>query len=122
MGEPLRLRPRLEAPLASLLEAGSFLHSLVDALGSPLDVLVPERAAENARRFHAVYREHHLAGRVYFAHKANQSGSLVRRLAAEDPAAVGVDVASLGELRHALGCGFTPDRIMATGPKDPEFL
>jgi diaminopimelate decarboxylase len=122
VGEPLRLRPRLESPLASLLDAGPFLHSLVDALGSPLNVLLPERAAENARRFHAVYREHHLAGRVYFAHKANQSGSLVRRLAAEDPAAVGVDVASLGELRHALGCGFTPDRIMATGPKDPEFL
>jgi diaminopimelate decarboxylase len=33
-----------------------------------------------------------------------------------------VDVASLGELRHALGCGFTPDRILATGPKDTEFL
>ncbi|MEU0965072.1 Y4yA family PLP-dependent enzyme [Streptomyces sp. NPDC005917] len=122
MGEPLRLRPRLEPPLSSLLDAGSFLHSLVDALGSPLNVLLPERMAENAQRFHAVYREHHLAGRVYFAHKANQSSSLVRRLAVEDPAAVGVDVASLGELRHALGCGFTPDRIMATGPKDPEFL
>jgi len=122
VAEPLPLRPRLEPPLASLLDAGPFLHSLVDALGSPLDVLLPERAAHNARRFHAVYRRHHLAGRVYFAHKANQSASLVRRLAAEDPAVVGIDVASLGELRHALGCGFTPDRIMATGPKDPDFL
>ncbi|MGW4890476.1 Y4yA family PLP-dependent enzyme [Streptomyces murinus] len=122
MSEPLCLRPRLETPLASLLDAGSFLHSLVGVLGSPLNVLLPERAAENARRFHAVYREHHLAGRVYFAHKSNRSGSLVRRLAAEVPATVGVDVASLGELRHVLGCGFTPDRIMATGPKDPEFL
>jgi diaminopimelate decarboxylase len=31
-------------------------------------------------------------------------------------------VASLEELRHALSCGFTGDRVMATGPKDPEFL
>ncbi|MEU9731672.1 Y4yA family PLP-dependent enzyme [Streptomyces sp. NPDC048002] len=122
MDEPLRLRPRLEPPLASLVQAGSFLHALVDALGSPLNVLLPEQAAENARRFRSVYRAHHLAGRVHFAHKANQSSALLRRLAAEDPAAVGVDVASLGELRHALGSGFTPDRIMATGPKDPEFL
>ncbi|MFJ9034221.1 Y4yA family PLP-dependent enzyme [Streptomyces sp. NPDC102274] len=122
MGEHLFLRPRLEPPLTSLLDDGTFLHSLVDALGSPLNVLLPERMAENAHRFQAVYREHHLAGRVYFAHKANQSSALVRRLAAEDPAAIGVDVASLGELRHALGCGFTPDRIMATGPKDPDFL
>jgi diaminopimelate decarboxylase len=112
----------VEPPLASLLGAAPLLHSLVDALGSPLDVLLPEVVAENARRFRSVYRRHHLAGRVYFAHKANRSSALVRRLAAEDPGAVGVDVASLEELRHALSCGFTGDRLMATGPKDPEFL
>ncbi|PJE99405.1 diaminopimelate decarboxylase [Streptomyces carminius] len=111
----------MEPPLASLLRAESFLHSLADALGSPLNVLLPEVVAENAARFRAVYRRHRLAGRVYFAHKANRSAALVRRLAAED-AAVGVDVASLGELRHALSCGFTGERIMATGPKDAEFL
>lgn len=122
MGAPLYLRPRVDPPLASLLTDRPFLHSLVDALGSPLNVLLPEAIAENAARFRAVYRRHHLTGRVYFAHKANRSSSLVRRLAAEDPAAIGLDVASLEELRHALGCGFTGDRIMATGPKDPEFL
>ncbi|WP_030802015.1 Y4yA family PLP-dependent enzyme [Streptomyces sp. NRRL S-337] len=122
MGVPLYLQPRLEPSLTSLLDAGVFLHSLVDALGSPLNVLLPEQIAENTERFRAVYREHHLAGRVYFAHKANRSSALVRRLAAMDSAATGVDVASLGELRHALACGLTPDRVMATGPKDPEFL
>lgn len=119
---PLFLRPRVEPPLASLLGDAPFLHSLVDALGSPLNVLLPEVLAENAERFRDVYRRHHLAGRVYFAHKANRSSALVRRLAACDSAAVGVDVASLEELRHALGCGFTGDRILATGPKDAEFL
>ncbi|MGC9497460.1 Y4yA family PLP-dependent enzyme [Streptomyces sp. WG7] len=112
----------MDQPLASLLGAAPFLHSLVDALGSPLNVLLPETVAANAERFRAVYRRHHLAGRVYFAHKANRSSALLRRLAAEDPVAVGVDVASLAELRHALSCGFTGDRVMATGPKDPEFL
>ncbi len=122
MDVPLYLRPRVEPPLASLLGAAPFLHSLVDALGSPLNVLLPETVAENAARFRAVYRRHRLTGRIYFAHKANRSSALVRRLAAEDPAAVGIDVASLEELRHALGCGFTGDRVMATGPKDAEFL
>ncbi|AQS71418.1 Y4yA family PLP-dependent enzyme [Streptomyces pactum] len=122
MDVPLYLRPRVDQPLASLLGAAPFLHSLADALGSPLNVLLPETVAANVERFRAVYRRHHLAGRVYFAHKANRSSSLVRRLAAAEPAAVGVDVASLEELRHALGCGFTGDRVMATGPKDPEFL
>ncbi|MCZ9342477.1 Y4yA family PLP-dependent enzyme, partial [Streptomyces sp. TRM76130] len=119
---PLYLRPRVDPPLAGLLGDVPFLHSLVDALGSPLNVLLPEVVAENAERFRAVYRRHHLAGRVYFAHKANRSSALVRRLAACDPAEVGIDVASLEELRHAVSCGFTGDRIMATGPKDAEFL
>ncbi|MEW2399656.1 Y4yA family PLP-dependent enzyme [Streptomyces sp. NPDC046862] len=122
MRVPLYLQPRLEPPLSSLLEATPFLHSLADALGSPLNVLLPDRIAENAERFRAVYRKHHLTGRVTFAHKANRSSALLRRLAAADPASVGVDVASLGELQHALSCGFTPDRITATGPKDPAFL
>ncbi|MGP2441740.1 Y4yA family PLP-dependent enzyme [Streptomyces sp. JW3] len=112
----------MDPPLAALLGDVPFLHSLVDALGSPLNVLLPEVVAENAGRFRSVYRRHHLAGRVYFAHKANRSSALVRRLAACDPAAVGVDVASLAELRHAVSCGFTGDRVMATGPKDAEFL
>ncbi|MGA5503982.1 Y4yA family PLP-dependent enzyme [Streptomyces umbrinus] len=122
MRAPLYLQPRLEPPLTSLLDAVPFLHSLVDGLGSPLNVLLPDRIAENAERFRAVYRKHHLTGRVFFAHKANRSSALVRRLAATGPAEVGIDVASLGELRHVLGAGFTPDRVMGTGPKDPEFL
>ncbi|MFF4603690.1 Y4yA family PLP-dependent enzyme [Streptomyces sp. NPDC001339] len=116
--EPLLLRPHLEPPLASLLSASAFLHSLVDALGSPLNVVLPERLAGNVERFRAVHRRHSLAGQVFFAHKANRSSALVRRLAATG---AGIDVASLGELQHALGAGFAPDRIMATGPKDPEF-
>ncbi|UUU20202.1 Y4yA family PLP-dependent enzyme [Streptomyces sp. DSM 40750] len=122
MRAPLYLQPRLEPPLGSLLEDAPFLHSLVDSLGSPLNVLLPDRIVENAAGFRGIYHKHHLAGRVYFAHKANQASSPVRRLTATDPGTVGIDVASLRELRHALECGFTPDRIMATGPKDPEFL
>ncbi len=122
MALPLYLRPRLEPPLSALLDEAALLHSLVDALGSPLNVLLPERIAENARRFREVYRKHRLAGQVYFAHKANGSDCLVRALAAADPSVAGVDVASLGELRHALASGLGPGRLLATGPKDPEFL
>ncbi|GKQ37577.1 Y4yA family PLP-dependent enzyme [Streptomyces sp. A012304] len=118
-GQPLYLEPRSGPRLRSLLDSAELLHTLTDALGSPLNVVVPEQIAENLERFRAVYGRHHLAGQVFFAHKANRSSALLRRLAATD---AGVDVASLGELRHALGAGFPPDRIMATGPKSPEFL
>ena len=120
MVRPLYLRPHIEEPLASLLADGTLLHSLADGLGSPLNVVVPARAVENAERFLTVYHRHRLSGRVYFAHKANRSSAVLREMAAE--AKIGVDAASVGELAHALGCGFTPDRVMATGPKDAEFL
>ncbi|MGW5349781.1 Y4yA family PLP-dependent enzyme [Streptomyces sp. NPDC004031] len=121
MVQPLYLRPRVEEPLASLLADGTLLHSLADGLGSPLNVLLPHRAVENAGAFLAVHRRHRLGGRVYFAHKANRSSALLRELAAAE-SRIGVDVASVAELSHALGCGFTADRIMATGPKDAPFL
>ncbi|QES51354.1 diaminopimelate decarboxylase [Streptomyces venezuelae] len=116
---PLYLEPKLGPDLASLLGSGPFLHTLADALGSPLNVVLPDRIARNLAEFEAVFRRHRLPGRVFFAHKTNRSSALVRRLAATG---AGLDAASLGELQHALGSGFTPDRILATGPKDPEFL
>jgi diaminopimelate decarboxylase len=118
-GQPLFLEPRLESRLRSLLNVPGLLHTLTEALGSPLNVVVPDQLADNLQQFRSVYGSHHLSGQVYFAHKANRSSALLRRLAATD---AGVDVASLGELQHALGAGFTPDRITATGPKNPEFL
>lgn len=91
----------------------------MDALGSPLNVLLPDQIADNVRRFRSVLDRHRLAGRIFFAHKANRAGSLVRRLTTTEAA---LDAASLGELQHALGAGFAGSRIMATGPKDPKFL
>jgi diaminopimelate decarboxylase len=90
---------------------------MVTALGSPLGVVIPERLHENVRAFRAAYGS--LTGRIYYAHKANRSSALLREVAALD---AGVDVASLAELQHALGAGFGPDRIVATGPKNRDFL
>ncbi|GHE04915.1 Y4yA family PLP-dependent enzyme [Streptomyces alanosinicus] len=116
---PLYLAPRLGEWLRSLLAAPELLHTLTDALGSPLNMVMPDQLAANLEQFRSVYGTHRLSGQVLFAHKANRSSALLRRLAATD---AGVDVASLGELQHALGAGFTPDRITATGPKNPDFL
>ncbi|MDQ1292750.1 MAG: diaminopimelate decarboxylase [Actinomycetota bacterium] len=99
--------------------APQLLHDLVVSLGSPLNVVLPEQLADNLAEFSAVHRRHHLGGRVCFAHKANRSSALVRRLSATTGS---IDVASLPELQHALGAGFVPGRILATGPKNREFL
>ena len=91
----------------------------MNGLGSPLNVVLPHRIAANVAAFGETYRKHRLGGRIFFAHKANRSSALLREVAATE---AGADVASLGELQHALGAGFAPDRIMATGPKSREFL
>ncbi|MEV0900038.1 Y4yA family PLP-dependent enzyme [Actinoplanes sp. NPDC049802] len=113
------LQPRVDGDLRSILDGHDRLHQMVDALGSPLNLVLPDRLAANVRDFRAAVRAHGLNGGVYLAHKANRSSALIRALAATD---AGADVASLGELQHALGAGLGPDRIMATGPKSREFL
>ncbi|WP_436529002.1 Y4yA family PLP-dependent enzyme [Actinoplanes sp. HUAS TT8] len=115
----LSLTPRIDTTIQSLLDDRDYLAELLDALGSPLAVVLPQRLQKNVTAFRETYRRHHLSGRLYYAHKANRSRALLRELAAGD---TGVDVASLGELQHALGAGFTPDRIVATGPKNRDFL
>ncbi|WP_051839972.1 alanine racemase [Streptomyces sp. NRRL F-5126] len=118
MGAPLYLHPRLAPRSASLTGSTAFLHALADGLGTPLNVVIPEQIAENAARFDEVFRHHRLKGTTLFAHKASASSALLRRLAATGAS---VDVSSLQELQHALASGFTADRIVATGPKDPAF-
>ncbi|WP_307831194.1 Y4yA family PLP-dependent enzyme [Nucisporomicrobium flavum] len=105
--------------MRSALAETVLLQQLVDACGSPLSVVLPDRMADNVAAFRAVLAGHRLAGEVFFAHKANRSSALVRHLAAGD---AGIDVASLGELQHALSAGIAARRIMATGPKNREFL
>jgi diaminopimelate decarboxylase len=116
---PLQLIPRMESITQSVLAQAPLLRQLTDGLGSPLNIVLPDALDANVEAFRAVYRQHRLRGNIYFAHKANRSSALLRRLAGAD---AGVDVASLAELQHALGAGFGPGRIMATGPKNREFL
>lgn len=55
-----------------------------------------------------------------FAVKANPNRAILRHLAS---LGLGADVASGGELAHVLRAGFTPDRIVFTGPgkREPEL-
>ncbi len=113
------LHPRLEGDLQAILQDHELVRQLVAALGSPVNLVLPVQVERNLRSFREVYRRHHLGGQIYYAHKANRSHALARQLAATD---AGIDVASLVELQHALGSGFGPRHIMATGPKNREFL
>ncbi|HEY9678367.1 MAG TPA: hypothetical protein V6C76_10180 [Drouetiella sp.] len=114
----LKLTARLHNDINSFLNSGK-IFELVKALGSPLNILFPEMLEENLSGFYKMLQQHKLTGRIYFAHKANRADAIPRHLATT---VAYIDVSSVNELRHALGCGFEASRIQATGPKNTEFL
>lgn len=117
--QPLVLRPRSGSHIDDFLNERELLSTVLTACGSPLNILFPQAPAANLSSFQDVLKKNKLRGKIFFAHKANQSQSLLRELAMSE---VNCDVASANELRHALGAGFTGERLGATGPKNPEFI
>lgn len=117
--ESLKLTPRLHPAVGRLLECRSTLFDLTKALGSPLNIILPELVRQNLESFQDVFDKHGIKGRILFAHKSNQSDSIVRQLSLLD---AGLDVSSTNELRHALASGFRGERLEATGPKSLDFI
>lgn len=115
----LTLTPRVHPTIADFTKEKGTLFQLCRALGSPLNVLFPELVHDNVQGFQSVFSQFGVIGKIFFAHKCNQSESIIRRLSVEK---AGLDISSADELRHALGAGFDGSRLEATGPKNAEFL
>jgi diaminopimelate decarboxylase len=115
-----RLPARLEEPgLGVLTDELALLHELAAGIGGPYHLLFPERFDAAAAAFAAALDAAGVDGRVCFAKKANKAACWVRRCA---ELGVGVDVASLGELRAALADGVRGDALVVTGPAKGEEL
>lgn len=115
----LSLTPAIHALVNRFVEQKDILSRLTNAFGSPLNVVFPQLLRNNIKSFQDVFSKHQVDGRLYFAHKATQSSSLVSQLAIEN---VNLDVSSLNELKHALTSGFQPCRLEASGPKNLHFI
>lgn len=116
---PLRLRPRMHAIARDFLADRKTVFALADAFGSPLNVMFPQVVEENIAAFKAVYKKHRISGRVFYTSKPNKSLAVIRQAALQD---VSLDVSSEEALKRAVGCGFAPERIEATGPKNLDYL
>ena len=118
-----RSRPKVTAAqhpvIQRFLKEKELALSLIDGLGSPLNVMFPENIEETIQRFERVYNERQLQGRIFYTSKPNKSVALKKQAATTS---VGLDVSSEGELKTALSCGFQPSRIEATGPKNIDYL
>lgn len=102
-----------------VLDSG-LLHELSYAFGGPFHFLLPHRFDANLAAFRTALGDAGVEGRVYYAKKANKAAVWMERCAAHQ---AGVDVASVGELREALGHGVRGENIVVTGPaKSDELL
>ncbi|MFE2304453.1 Y4yA family PLP-dependent enzyme [Streptomyces sp. NPDC059445] len=106
-------------PFADRLHTSGLLRELAHGLGGPFHYLLPHRFDANLAAFHTALADADVDGRVYYAKKANKAAVFVERCAARGG---GVDVASLGELREALGHGVRGEDLVVTGPAKSDAL
>ena len=114
-----KFTPKLNQETRDIIENKEKLKELANCYGSPLNILFPNVMDKNISNFKETLKEHHLSGKIYYAHKCNKSNSFLKQALQNQ---INVDVASLEELKSALSNGFTGDRIEATGPKNDEFI
>ncbi|MFB9517088.1 alanine racemase [Streptomyces purpureus] len=111
----------LRHPIVSALLADhrALLGDLLDGLGSPLHVALPEVFEENVFRLRRAFAETGTDAEILFAKKANKADCYVSSAAA---LGVGVDVASTPELVKALAGGVPGHRIGVSGPEKDDTL
>ncbi|MGI5350578.1 Y4yA family PLP-dependent enzyme [Streptomyces sp. CA-250714] len=112
--------PVLPDPATDAVLASGLVEELSYAFGGPFHFLLPDAFDANLAALRTVMAEADVDGFVYFAKKANKAAVWIERCAASG---AGVDVASVGELREALGHGVRGEHLVVTGPaKSGELL
>lgn len=115
----LKFTPKVCQIMQEFLEDKQKVFNLVDCFGSPLNILFPENLDNNVIAFNEVFNEFKIKGRIFYAHKCNKSQAIIKRVIYNN---IGIDVASVQELKNALGSGFVGKNIEATGPKNEDFI
>ncbi|MFE0178401.1 Y4yA family PLP-dependent enzyme [Streptomyces sp. NPDC059002] len=105
--------PALPDPATEAVLGCGLVQELAYAFGGPFHFLLPDAFDANLAAMRGELAAAGVDGFVYYAKKANKAAVWVERCAA---GGAGVDVASLGELREALGHGVPGEHLMVTGP------
>ncbi|MFE0037276.1 alanine racemase [Streptomyces sp. NPDC059015] len=111
----------LRHPMVSslLTDHRALLADLLDGLGSPLHIVLPEIFEENVVALRRAFAEAGATADILFAKKANKADCYVRSAAA---LGVGIDAASTPELVKALAGGVPGHRIGISGPEKDDTL
>ncbi|QWF77889.1 alanine racemase [Amycolatopsis sp. CA-230715] len=117
---PFPLTALRHPTVATLLDDHrALLGDLLDGLGSPLHVVLPEVFEENIARLRQAFAETGADVDILFAKKANKAGCFVSSAAA---LGAGIDAASSAELVKALAGGVPGHRIGVSGPEKDDAL
>ncbi|MGO4614262.1 decarboxylase [Nocardia sp. 2YAB30] len=112
---PAKLHPLVRA----FLDTPGAVAETLTRFSSPAHLIFPQVYAENLATLRAELDSRLPRHRICYAHKVNQSRTLVRTA---EHAGIAIDVASPYEFASAIGAGFDPTRIEVTGPKGEAFL
>ena len=87
---PLSLPPIINPITQAFLDQEQqTVFDLVDAFGSPMNLIFPQVIDQNIKAFKEVYKKNNLAGQIYFTSKPNKSLSIMRQVSMND---VNIDV------------------------------
>ena len=119
MQRSLPLNPVVSKTEKAFLDNRHKALELIEAFGSPLNIVFPQEVKRNFERFNNLFSELELNGTILYAQKANKSFALLRELTF---AGSGTNNASLFELQRALANGCPPALAEAGGPKTEDYI
>lgn len=114
---PTPYQPAIDGRIRALLGRGNRLERWIDCFGSPLNLLFPEIALENGRRWHSTLVDSYSNTDIRYGMKACKSDALATAFAL---AGLGMDVSSWQELMAAMSALVPRERISFTGPDKPD--
>ncbi len=105
------LSPKLAPWMQRMLDSHAVLSDWLQKHGSPVHIVVGSEFRRNVRDLLSPFQQRGMSGGLFFARKANKLPWFVT-LAKDE--GIGVDTASLGEVRETLKLGVHPQRIVVT--------
>lgn len=106
------IRPDLGYVESSLHFAGISCSDLINDHGTPLYIYSRARILNNIKRLTNALESFSLPTQLLFAMKANRHPDILRFISTET--SCGIDACSPREVKLAVECGFTPNRISVT--------
>lgn len=110
---------KLSHDTKELIKNKEVLSNIGNMIGYPFSVIMPNEIKSNIDDFKTVFNNHNMNYKIFFAHKCNQSTAVVKECLFNG---INIEVSSENELKHSLQNGYVGKNMLASGPKNKEFI